>query len=512
MSPRLPPAASAELRDPSGLARRIYSVAELSAAMGGAVRAQFPTVVVLGEVCNFVRARSGHWYFSLKDEAAQLRAVMFVRSNFSAPQIADGDAVLVVGTPGIYRERGDLQLVVQSVRRAGQGDLQQQFEQLKKELQEQGYFAAERKRSLPFLPKLVALVTSPSGAVLRDMQTIAGRRAAALPLLVVPTAVQGEGAVAGIVAALERAAAHSGVELIVLARGGGGLEDFAAFNSRTVAQAIADCPLPVLCSVGHEADVSIADWVADRRAATPSEAAEIFTAGYYGLPQQLHQGRVRLEQLAVRAVRQKQLHWQQVRGRLQNPAERVAGAMQRIDALEPLLDSQMRRILLQRRARLAGALPGADPAQMVERIQGARRAVRMLAARLAVAGRQNHARLVARLGSLAGTVRESAAVQIRRRIHGGRGAVEAQAGRLRATGERSHGRSAERLVHAAQMLESVSPLQVLGRGYAIARDSGGAVVDSVARLRFWQKIELRLADGRCSARVLRIAKEEEVGG
>ncbi len=231
---------------------------------------------VEGEISNMARPASGHIYFSLKDEKAQVRAAWF-RQRQRAPAIRfkDGDKVLAFGRVSIYEARGDYQLIVEQMEPAGEGVLKQRYEALKKKLAAEGLFDEERKRTPPALPARVGVVTSPTGAAVRDMITVLGRRFPAVPVIVYPAAVQGEAAPGELIAALDAAVRRDECDVLIIGRGGGSLEDLWAFNDEALARAIADCPIPVVSAVGHEIDFTIADFVADVRAPTPSGAAEL---------------------------------------------------------------------------------------------------------------------------------------------------------------------------------------------------------------------------------------------
>ena len=254
----------------------VYTVSQLNLEVRELLETHYPPIWLKGEISNLARPRSGHIYFSLKDDTAQVRAAMFRMHNRRlefAPE--NGLEVLVHARVSLYTERGDYQLIVQSMREAGQGDLQRAFDALKRKLASEGLFDRERKRALPTLPRAIAVITSPTGAALRDILSVLARRFPSIPVVVYPVAVQGEAAPAQIVAAIERASVEARGDVIVLARGGGSLEDLRAFNDESVARAIARCPIALVCGVGHETDFTIADFVADARAATPSAAAEL---------------------------------------------------------------------------------------------------------------------------------------------------------------------------------------------------------------------------------------------
>ena len=257
--------------------RRIFTIAELLAGVRALLEEGLGRCWVAGEVSNLRRAASGHFYFSLKDDTAQVRAVLFRADARRLPfELEDGLELIALGECSVYEARGDLQLLVRHVEPRGRGALQLAFEQLRVRLEREGLFDPARKRPVPAFPRRVGLVTSAAGAALRDVIEVSAHRFPATPLLLAPTRVQGEGAeheIAAALAALASQPRSRGVDVILLVRGGGSLEDLQPFNTETVARAIAGCPVPVVSGVGHETDLSIADLVADLRAPTPSAAA-----------------------------------------------------------------------------------------------------------------------------------------------------------------------------------------------------------------------------------------------
>jgi exodeoxyribonuclease VII large subunit len=260
------------------LARRVYSVSGLTAEVKAVLEDGFSAIWVEGAV-QLQHHTSGHMYFTLKDAEAQIRAVMFRGSNRRLKFLPkDGLAVLVFGTVTVYERRGEYQITVEFMEPKGVGALQLAFEQLKARLEAEGLFEAARKRPLPRLPRKIGIITSPTGAVIRDMLTIIGRRFPGLAILICPVQVQGEAAAPEIAAALQDLGRRSDLDVLIVARGGGSLEDLWAFNQEIVARAIAASPIPVISAVGHETDVTIADFVADLRAPTPSAAAELVVA------------------------------------------------------------------------------------------------------------------------------------------------------------------------------------------------------------------------------------------
>ncbi|RJO67301.1 MAG: exodeoxyribonuclease VII large subunit, partial [Myxococcales bacterium] len=273
----------------------VYTVSQLTREIKFLLEHGFAFIRVEGEITDMTVARSGHWYFSLKDEDARLSAVMFRGQNrlLVAPP-KDGAQVEARGRLNVYEPRGQYQLVVDSLVETGRGKLLAAFEALKKKLAAEGLFDEDKKRPLPFLPRRIALVTSPEGAAVRDMIRVIARRNPAVSLVVVPTLVQGEAAPREIVAAIRRAGALRDVELVIVGRGGGSMEDLWAFNDEEVARAIRSCPTPVVSAVGHEVDFTIADFAADLRAPTPSAAGELAVPLYSDLTAALQRQGARL--------------------------------------------------------------------------------------------------------------------------------------------------------------------------------------------------------------------------
>ena len=260
----------------SEISREVLSVGDLNRAIASSLEAQFDTVLVSGEISNFKAYDSGHWYFSLKDDEGQIRCVMFRGRNGQVgfmPQ--SGDLVEVSASLGMYVPRGDVQLTIHSLRKAGMGGLYEAFLKLKAKLAKAGLFDQERKREIPSHPRAIGIITSPQAAALKDVLSTLQRRSPHIPIVIYPTLVQGPDAPAGIIAALHNANQEAAVDVILLVRGGGSIEDLWAFNDEQLAYAIADSAIPIVSGVGHETDVTIADFVADLRAPTPTGAAEL---------------------------------------------------------------------------------------------------------------------------------------------------------------------------------------------------------------------------------------------
>jgi exodeoxyribonuclease VII large subunit len=437
-------------------ARRIWPVRELVGQVRELVEQEYGDVWVEGEISNYRPAPSGHVYFTLKDADAQLPVVLFRRQAMLLRfRAEDGLHVLVRGRVSVYEQRGQMQLVAETMEPVGAGSLQLAFEQLKERLKAEGLFDAERKRPLPAFPRTVGIVTSPTGAVIRDFLNIVGRRHFGLSVLLCPVSVQGDQAPAEIERALEELNASGLVDVIVLARGGGSLEDLAAFNSERVARAIVASRLPVVSAVGHETDFTIADFAADLRAPTPSAAAELITEAQHKIAEHLAQHSHRLE----RAARFQLLQARQRLTRL--PVSRAEGRM---------------AALLHRLAQRLDDFSFRLEAAASDQLQGRQRQVAELtAAVLRHDPRQN-----------LGLARERLA---------------ACRTRLDRSLERTLHRWATQLSAMDARLHSLSPLAVLDRGYALVLDAGGALVRSTAQVAAGDKVVTRLADGSFVSRV-----------
>ncbi len=444
--------------------QHIWTVSELTARIKEVLEAQFPAFWVEGEISNFRTSSAGHAYFTLKDETAQLKAVLFKgkgrRIRFE-PE--DGLQVLAFGGLDLYAPRGEYQLVVELLEPKGLGALQLAFEQLKAKLAAEGLFDPERKRPLPRFPRKIGVVTSPGGAAVRDILQIIARRFADLHIVIAPVRVQGDEAPGEIVEALHDLNRLGDLDVIIVARGGGSLEDLWAFNDESVARAIAASKVPVISAVGHETDVTIADFVADLRAPTPSGAAELVveeketvTLGLVGLYDRLTRSarqrvlrhRERVELLARRRV-------------LMDPARPVRDLARRLDELT---------------ARLAAGLVGA------------RREAR-------------HRALLATNSLLSRTPLA--------RISGGAQLLDQVGGRLHSAMEHSAERARHRLGTVVGQLASLSPLGVLRRGYSLTRLPSGEIVRSSRQVEPGRDVLVLLHEGTLGARVTEVRERDD---
>ena len=333
----------------------IYTVSQLTAEIKDIVESGFGEVWVEGEVSNLRVPPSGHWYFTLKDESSQIQAVVFrSQARFIEFEPEDGLRIVVRGRLSVYEQRGQYQVIVDFMEPRGVGALQLAFDQLKRRLEAEGLFDPGRKKPLPFLPKRIGIVTSPTGAVVRDMLTILERRFERLGVLLYPVRVQGEGAadeIAGGIAYLDR---HTDVDVIVVARGGGSMEDLWAFNDEAVARAIERAHKPVVSAVGHEVDFTISDFVADVRAPTPSVAAELVVRNKADLLFHLESLRDRLVKRIQAVLKGEKNFWLGLDARLRDPRRRLVDLRLQGDDLLGRLVAGTRRMLDQKRTRLGG--------------------------------------------------------------------------------------------------------------------------------------------------------------
>jgi exodeoxyribonuclease VII large subunit len=348
-------------------ARTVYSVSRLNHEARTLLESGLGTIWVEGEISNLARPGSGHWYFSLKDRDAQLRCAMFRARNALArftPQ--EGQLVLARGRVSLYEPRGDYQLLVEHLEDAGLGALQRAFEELKARLAAEGLFAPERKRTLPVAPRRIGVITSPTGAALRDILHILRRRFPASAVLIYPVPVQGAAAASSLVAAVEMAGARAECDVLILARGGGSLEDLWAFNDERLARAIFHCPIPIVTGIGHEIDFTIADFVADLRAPTPTGAAQLTVPDASVWLHRLAQLAARFGAAAQRALKGEQARLDVMQRRLlqAHPGARLQQHSQRLDELDARLRLAMRARLAAGAARLdcaARALQAVSP-------------------------------------------------------------------------------------------------------------------------------------------------------
>jgi exodeoxyribonuclease VII large subunit len=351
--------------------QQIYTVSALNREARMLIDGSFPLLWVEGEISNLRQPSSGHLYFGLKDATAQIRCAMFrMRSQSLTFTPKDGMQVLVRCKASLYEERGEFQLIVESMEEAGDGALRRAFEALKKRLAEEGLFDAARKKLIPKMPKCVGVVTSATGAAIRDILSVLKRRFPSLPVIIYPTQVQGSEAAGQIVRALKWANERKECDVLILTRGGGSLEDLWPFNEEIVARAIFSSEIPIVSGIGHEIDFTIADFVADQRAATPSAAAELVSPDVSEYLQSIKHWQSRLKQLMLTYMRHTQMTLTHLTQRLQHPGQRLQEQAQRLDNVEQRLAAAMNYRLQntqQKLANLSRALGAVSPLNTLSR-------------------------------------------------------------------------------------------------------------------------------------------------
>lgn len=435
---------------------RAMSVSELTARIKILVEGHFMDVMIEGEVSNFRRHSSGHWYFTLKDEGAMLRCASFRMQNRLirfTPE--DGLSVRAHGRLSLYEARGEYQLLVEFLEPVGIGALQLAFEQLKTRLAAEGLFDEERKRSLPSLPRSIGVVTSPTGAAVRDILRIIKRRNEAINIVIAPARVQGSGAAEEIAEAIGLLNSREEIEVIIVGRGGGSIEDLWCFNEESVARAIFNSRAPVISAVGHETDFTIADFVADLRASTPSAAAEIVAMASDEIVEQID----RLQSNMIDSLRYRLLEMRSQVRELESSrcfdevANRIHILNQRVDGAAYSIESSIKESIK--------------------------------------LGRASHEKVALRLRD----------ADIRRQLIAARGALALLRARLESSTQARIDKENEKFSIAAGKLDSLSPLAVLGRGYAVAFDSRGRIIKRARDVSKSDRIRVRVAEGEIDCTV-----------
>ncbi len=441
--------------------RDIFTVSRLNIEVKAALEGSFPLLWVTGEISNLATPRSGHLYFTLKESGAQVRCAMFrSRRNLSRFQAKDGMQVIVRARVTLYEPRGDYQLIIDHMEQAGEGLLRQQIEQLKQKLDLEGLFSSDHKQPLPLFPQRIGVITSASGAAVHDVLTILQRRCPAIPVIVYPVAVQGENAAAEIIDMLRIAEQRQECDLLILTRGGGSLEDLMAFNDEQLVRELYRLSIPLISAIGHEIDTSLSDHVADRRAPTPSAAAELASPDCRELNRKTDSlagqiMRIQQNQLMQLAQRIDELS---IRLTQQHPGSRLQDQQRQLQTLQLRLQKSMRH--------------------RIEILQS------------------SHKNLLLRL------IGHSPIQQLRHSRQ-----------RLDNLGARLQQRMQERLQHSNQQLggitrelNAISPLATLERGYAITLDSRNSVVTDAGILSIDDQVTIRLAKGELGCRVEEVTR------
>ena len=436
------------------------SISQLNLDAQGLLESSFPLIWLQGELSNFSRPASGHWYFSLKDTRAQINGAMFRNRNRLldfAPQ--NGQQVLVRAKITLYVPRGNFQIVVEHMEPAGQGALKAQFDALKAQLQSEGLFAQDRKQALPAWPSQIGVITSPSGAAIRDILQVLQRRCPSIPVVIYPAAVQGADAPAQLRQALGLAVTRNECDVLIIGRGGGSLEDLWAFNDEALTRAVAECPIPIVSAVGHEVDTGLTDFAADLRAPTPSAAAELVSPDLSVVSQRLAGLHRRLRWVMAQQLRTPQERLRHLSQRLRSPRQHLEQSSQRLDELHNRLQRQMQHRLTLLQGRL-------QPSQQ--------RLARLSPERLLLDRQQQLAALNKRLPQ-----------PIQRQIQ----------------------QQQVQLAGLSKRLQTASPLETLARGYSITF-RGDDAVRSVSQLQPGDTLTTRLVDGEVTARVEHVQESD----
>ena len=432
----------------------ILSVSEFVRNVKSVLEYNFPAVWVAGEISNLAMPRSGHWYFTLKDDQGQVRCAMFRQSNQRLNfRPEEGSQVLVRARVSLYEARGDFQLIVDSMEDAGVGALQRAYEELKNKLQTQGLFDQQHKKPLPEIPRCAGIITSSSGAALHDILNVLKRRFPSLPIIIYPAQVQGEQAPEQLIHALKQAQEHAVCDVLIIGRGGGSIEDLWAFNNEALARAVYQCSIPIISSVGHEIDFTICDFVADVRAATPSAAAELISPDQVEWSNRLSGIENRLKQLINQQISsyQQQLQWQQKR--LKHPGRALEEISQRIDDFSTRMEQSIRVQLQFRHEKvltLGARLEQHSPVHLLTQ-------------------------KTEQLNYLHQRLQHSLQSYIEQRQH--------------------------KLASLAREMDAYSPLTTLGRGYTLVKNEHNELIKSGSQLKVGQKLQLFFAQDQALVKV-----------
>ena len=429
--------------------RDIYTVSRLNREVRTVLEGSFPLLWLEAEISNLSRPASGHLYFSLKDEAAQVRCAMFRNKNMYLPfKPENGLQVLVRARIGLYENRGDFQIIIEHMEAAGDGALRRGFDELKQRLDTEGLFASTNKKLIPVPPKQVGIITSPSGAAIHDVLSTLKRRFPALPVVIYPVAVQGEAAAGEIANAIAVANTRRECDVLLLVRGGGSLEDLWSFNQEVVARAIYQSQIPIVSGIGHEVDFSIADFVADFRAPTPTAAAEYISPDKSTWRSQIHRLLQRFVYIQGAQQRLRQQHLKSLRSRLQHPRQGIQAMSQRLDELFIRQQQLLRQQLVLNKHQvqhLNNRLLHAQPSRQI------------------ALSRVNISTLY-------------------QRLHGA---------------QQHQQQHRQQQLHAlGRTMDAVSPLSTLSRGYAIVQTENGELVRDSRQVRVGQRIRSRLSNGQ----------------
>lgn len=437
--------------------KKIFSVSQLNRQAKQLLETHLPLIWVSGEISNLAKPSSGHWYFSLKDDRAQVRCAMFKNANQRLRwQPESGKQVLIRARVSLYEGRGEYQLIVEHMEDSGAGALQQAYEALKLKLQHEGLFDENKKQELPLFPNHIGVITSATGAAIRDILSVLARRYPIAPVTIIPVAVQGETAAPEMIQALSKAQQFGQFDLLIIGRGGGSIEDLWAFNNEALARALDACPIPIISAVGHEVDFTICDFVADVRAPTPSASAEIATPDLEEWQQALDVWRLQLIKRQQSQLQQKQKQLVFLQKRLRHPGERIQHQQQSLKQYQKslyramsVLLKNLEQSLSQHKQRCLQQHPQKQIAHYSERLNQL-------------------------------TQRYQKAIQTRLNF------------------------KQQQLSTKAQLLNAVNPLDILARGYSIAKKTDGDILRSSDQLDIGEEVHTRLAQGSFTSKVLKI--------
>ncbi len=441
--------------DTTTIRRDIYSISRLNREVRTLLEGSLPLLWIEGEISNLTRHSSGHWYFSLKDEAAQVRCAMFRNRNMNIGFKPDnGMQVLIRARISLYEARGEFQIIAEHMEEAGDGALRRAYEILKHRLQAEGLFNPDHKKSLPPWPRCVGIITSPTGAAIHDILSTLQRRSPLLSVIVYPVLVQGTSSAAQIAAMIHTVDLRNECDVLIIARGGGSLEDLWSFNDEQVARAIYACSVPIVSGIGHEVDFTIADFVADQRAPTPTAAAELISPNQIEIDSRLQQIQSRLVQYLQNRLTQSQRQIEWLTRRLPQPRRQLQNWMQRLDEIQLRQQTVMRFALRQH---------GSHLQQFIQRLRS-------------VSPKQMLTQHQQRLGYQTERLRRNMTQQL----------VQKQ----------------QRLSNLAHALDTISPLATLQRGYAIAtRNDDNRLIQDAAQIHKNTLVDIRLAHGKLHCRV-----------
>ena len=432
--------------------RKIYSVSQLNKRAKQLLETSFSLIWLEGEISNLSKPNSGHWYFTLKDEQAQIRCAMFkARNNRIAWPIKDGQKVIARAKVSLFEGRGEYQLIIEHLEEVGIGALQRAYEMLKQQLASEGLFDASHKKALPTHPKHIGLITSPTGAAVNDLLKVLKRRWPIAEVIILPVAVQGTGAANAIASTISLANKSKNLEAIIVGRGGGSLEDLQAFNSEDVARAIFNSRLPVISAVGHETDTCISDFVADYRAPTPSAAAEVLTPDHKILHKDFQQKITQLHRQLLNQLDSRHQQLDFTRAQLKHPGDQLKLYKIRLESLQQRQDRSLEHNILEKKQRFSAAQLRLNHRSPEQTLKIQKQSIRHLASRLTSALEQLH------------TIKT------------------------------------QQLHESAHLLNSLSPLATLSRGYSLTLDTKGKPLSSSRNVNKGDTIRIQLHDGALDA-------------